>query len=40
MQALPSMQPERQTPWKKAADLIDSGAAEKTMEAYIQVSNE
>lgn len=25
---------------KKAADLIDSGAAEKTMEAYIQVSNE
>ncbi len=25
---------------KKAADLIDSGAAEKTMEAYIKVSNE
>lgn len=25
---------------KKAADLIDSGDAEKTMEAYIQVSNE
>ena len=25
---------------KKAADLIDRGAAEKTMEAYIQVSNE
>ena len=25
---------------KKAADLIDSGAAEKIMEAYIQVSNE
>lgn len=25
---------------KKAADLIDSGAAEKTMEAYVKVSNE